>query len=50
MTSLSTGFPESALYIVQANYNRAYTSLCYINFFRREFSLSFILFVRICSN
>jgi hypothetical protein len=32
MTSLSTGIPESALYLVQTTYNRAYTSLRYINF------------------
>jgi len=41
MTSLSTGLPESALALVQANCNRAYTSLCYINFSAENFRYRF---------
>jgi len=41
MTSLSTGLPESALVLVQANCNRAYTSLCYINFSVENFRSHF---------
>jgi hypothetical protein len=41
MTSLSTGLPVLAQYLVQANYNRVYTSLFYINFSEEKFRYHF---------
>jgi hypothetical protein len=41
MTSLSTGFPEPELDLVQANYDRAYTSLCYVIFSEGKFRYHF---------
>ena len=50
MTSLSTGLPEPAQYLVQTNYNRAYTSLCYIQFSEEKCFHFFFLYVYVVIN